>query len=301
MFARSPQERTGESLPAKITGKASRFLARNIHSKTLALRSNPPMVTFTFDDVPASACDIGASILETYGARGTFYIAGRGCGTAGSGGPPLASIEQLRTVWTKGHEIGCHTYSHPAVSRISLGLLGLELERNQWALKNISREIELRNFAYPYGDLSFRTKRYLEGRFDSCRSVHRGINQGIADLGSLKAWPLEDAVIDRTKIAALIASTIATSGWLIFYSHEVAQQPNRFGVSPDLLAFAVAAARESGCVLGTIADGLKIISGSVRRAHGLPLISSTDIRSPNSRARPAANDRQIRREPPPLA
>ena len=34
------------------------------------------MVTFTFDDVPASACDLGASILETYDARGTFYVAG---------------------------------------------------------------------------------------------------------------------------------------------------------------------------------------------------------------------------------
>jgi peptidoglycan/xylan/chitin deacetylase (PgdA/CDA1 family) len=300
LFARSFHD-SNESLPAKITGKASRFLARNIHSKTLALRTNPPMVTFTFDDVPASACELGAGILEKYGARGTFYVAGRGCGTQGSdGGPPLASIEQLRAIWAKGHEIGCHTYSHAAVSRISLGLLGQELERNRWALKNIGRDVELKNFAYPYGDLSFRSKRYLEERFDSCRSVHRGINYGAADLGSLKAWPLEDASIDRSTIAALIASTIKTGGWLIFYSHEVADRPNRFGVSPDLLTFAVATARETGCALATVADGLKIIAGTVRRAP--PPITTADLRSARSRRRSAPRDeRQTRHQPPPLA
>lgn len=254
------------ALSAKWTGKATRFLARNVRSKALPLRHTPPMVTFTFDDVPASACELGAGILETYDARGTFYVTGRGCGTASAGGPPMASIEQLRAVWAKGHEIGCHTYSHPAVSRISLGLLGTDLERNRWALKNIDSEIELRNFAYPYGDLSWRTKRYLQSRFDSCRSVHPGINRGVADLGSLNAWPLESAMIDRAKITALIGEAARKNGWLIFYSHEVAERPNRFGVTPGLLAFAVATARQSGCVLSTIAGAIDIARVAKRTA-----------------------------------
>ena len=57
----------------------------------------------------------------------------------------------------------------------------------------------VRNFAYPYGDLSVRTKRYLETRFDSCRSCHAGINTTVADLGALKAWPLDNASVDRLK------------------------------------------------------------------------------------------------------
>ena len=77
----------------------------------------------------------------------------------------------------KGHEIGCHTYSHPAIRALSLDEIGVELERNQAALeKRSTANIVLRNFAYPYGDLSIRTKRYLESRFDSCRSGHPGIN-----------------------------------------------------------------------------------------------------------------------------
>ena len=260
MFGHPRQRLDGSSLPARIAGKASRFLARNIRSKVLVLRDTPPIVTFTFDDVPASACDIGASILEEYDARGTFYIAGCGCGEAASGGPRMASVDELRTIWGNGHEIGCHTYSHPAVSRIGFSELGLEIDRNVSVLKEINADIVVRNFAYPYGDLSFRTKRYLEARFDSCRSVYPGINRGAADLGSLRAWPLENASLDQTKIAEIIAETLQTCGWLIFYSHDVAEQPSRYGVSPDLLEWAVRTAKTNGCVLATVAGALELIA-----------------------------------------
>ncbi len=266
MFERPDRAPDDDSLSARWAGKATRFLARHLRSKVLPLRHGPPMVTFTFDDVPASACALGAGILEAYNARGTFYVAGRGCGTAGAGGPPMASIEQLRAIWTKGHEIGCHTYSHPYVSRISLDLLGAELDRNHWALKTIASETEVRNFAYPYGDLSWRAKCYLQSRFDSCRSVHPGINRGLADLGSLKAWPLESAAVGRAKITALIDQAARANGWLIFYSHEVAERPNRFGVTPDLLAFAAATARQSGCVVCTIAGAIDIAKVAKRSA-----------------------------------
>jgi hypothetical protein len=117
----------------------------------------------------------------------------------------------------------------------------------------------VRNFAYPYGEMSLRTKRYLEVRFDSCRSVRPGINSAVADLGSLKAWPLENASIDRAKIVDLIGETMRTRGWLIFYSHDVAEQPSEFGVSPGLLEWAVSTAKRAGCALTTIADSLKLI------------------------------------------
>ncbi len=260
IFAQRAQDVDGVSLPVKVRDMASRFLARNVRSKMLTFYDSPPMVTFTFDDVAASACDIGARILEQHGVRGTFYAAGGGCGAASPVGL-LASMDQLRAIWANGHEIGCHTYSHPAVSRISLGKLGVELDRNQSVLKKINSNIVVRNFAYPYGDLSVRTKRYLEGRFDSCRSVHAGINTVAADLGALKAWPLENASLDRAKVAELTAESVRTRGWLIFYSHDVAEQPSRYGVSPDLLEWAVSTARRSGCVLTTIAGGLKLASG----------------------------------------
>ena len=209
----------------------------------LPFRQAQPLVTFTFDEVFASACEIGAPILERHGARGTFYVSGSLCGT-GKWLDAVATIDQLRTIWARGHEIGCHTYAHAAVSSICSEQLGLDLERNSHTLKAINDNLVLRNFAYPYGDLSFRTKRYLKSRFNSLRSVHPGINTKIVNLGSLKAYPLENSSIDRTTIDALLAQTVRAGGWLIFYTHDVAERPTRFGVSPDLLEWAVMAAKQ---------------------------------------------------------
>jgi len=229
----------------------------------LSLHNAMPVVTFTFDDVPASACEVGAHILEQYAARGTFYVAGRGCGTANPGGPLRASIDQLRTIWANGHEIGCHTYSHAAIRYLSFDELGSDLDRNQSVLKKIDSSVVVRNFAYPYGDVTVRTKRYLERRFESCRSGYARINYPSADLGALHAWPLQNSTLDHPKIAELIAQTVQTRGWLIFFSHDVAERPTRYGVSPDLLERAVSTAKNSGCVLTTIADSLKLIRSRV--------------------------------------
>jgi peptidoglycan/xylan/chitin deacetylase (PgdA/CDA1 family) len=264
MLAQQIQDPNSGSLPGRVAGMASRFIARQSRSKVASLENIPPMVSFTFDDVPASACELGVSILERYGARGTFFVAGGGCGTAGPDGPPRASLDKLRTVWKNGHEIGCHTYSHPAIRHLSLDQLGWELERNQAVLKTIDSGIVVRNFAYPYGDCSIKTKRYLEGCFDSCRSGHRGINSGVADLGGLEAWPLQNASIDHARIAELIAATVRTRGWLIFYSHDVAERPSQYGVSPDLLEWAVGSAKRAGCVLATIAGSLDLIGGRIK-------------------------------------
>jgi peptidoglycan/xylan/chitin deacetylase (PgdA/CDA1 family) len=246
------------SLSDTISGKASRFLARHARSKTLPIRCDTAVVTFTFDDVPASACSIGAAELERHGARGTFYISGGGCGAVSPGGL-LATVDELRALWGRGHEVGCHTYSHPAVSGVRHDELVADLERNRCFLDGVSRDIAVRNFAYPYGDLSWRTKRYLETRFDSCRSLLRGINAGRGDLGALKSCPLENATVGREEVQAVIAEAVARKGWLIFSSHDVADAPSRFGVTPDLLAFAVAASRDAGCRLATVAQALQVL------------------------------------------
>jgi peptidoglycan/xylan/chitin deacetylase (PgdA/CDA1 family) len=260
MLINQAQDPNSGSFPKRAAGMASRFLARQSRAKMLTLDNVPPMVSFTFDDVPASACELGARILQQRGARGTFYVAGSG--TAGPCAPARATIDQLRTVWANGHEIGCHTFSHPSIRQLSLEQLGWELDRNRSALNTISDDIVVQNFAYPYGDLSIRTKRYLESRFDSCRSSHAAINIGTADLGALDAWPLQNASIDHTKVVELIDATAHTRGWLIFYTHDVAESPSKYGVSPDLLEWTVGTANRSGCVLTTIAESLSLIRDS---------------------------------------
>ena len=142
-----------------------------------------------------------------------------------------------------------------AVSSLSRGELDLEYSRNQSALKRIDGNLPVRNFSYPYGDLSFRARLHLETLFDSCRSIDPGINAGVADLGLLKSCTLDNRSIDRAEISRLIADTVRTNGWLIFLSHDVCDEPSRFGVRPDLLEFALRNAQQAGLQPVTISQG----------------------------------------------
>jgi len=58
---------------------------------------------------------------------------------------------------------------------------------------------------------------------------------------------------------------VQSRGWLIFHSHDVAEQPSGYGVSPDLLEWAVSTAKRSGCALTTTAEGLELIGGAARK------------------------------------
>jgi len=241
-----------------ISGKLTRFLARNVPTKKLVMRNSRPLVSFTFDDVPASTCRTGATLLEQHEARGTFYISGGNCGRASPTGT-LATPDQIKALHARGHEIGCHTYSHARVVELSRDTLASELQRNQRFLQSAIGDVRLRNFAYPYGDVSFATKRYLGAHFDSCRSHTQGVNAGVADLGGLKSRGLERVSIDRQRISDVIAETVRRNGWLIFAGHDIADAPSQYGVPPELLAFALRSCVAAGCQLVTVSQALQIL------------------------------------------
>jgi peptidoglycan/xylan/chitin deacetylase (PgdA/CDA1 family) len=243
-----------------VSGKLTRFLARNVPIKRLAMRNTRPLVSFTFDDAAASACTAGAALLEQYQARGTYYISGGNCGAASPTGR-LATTDQVKALHLKGHEIACHTYSHTRVVDIGRDALARDLERNRVFLQGLLGGFELRNFAYPYGEFSFASKRYLGARFDSCRSPTPGVNSGVADLGALKSCAFERTSIDRGRIADAIAEAVRRNGWLLFAGHDVQDAPSPYGVQPELLVFALTSALEAGCQLVTVAQALQIARG----------------------------------------
>ena len=100
-----------------------RRAARHHRSKPFAMRNTAPLVSFTFDDVPASAYTNGAAILEDHGLRGTFYIAS---GTLGETDTDWRVIDrdQVRALHDRGHEIGCHTFLARRCRRARCGGVG---------------------------------------------------------------------------------------------------------------------------------------------------------------------------------
>ncbi len=78
-------------------------------------------------------------------------------------------------------------------------------------------------------------------RFDSCRGIYQGINAGIVDLALLRVIELYDRTLTREKLDRVLRETRERNGWLIFYTHDVADPPSWIGCSPRLLRDTIAA------------------------------------------------------------
>jgi peptidoglycan/xylan/chitin deacetylase (PgdA/CDA1 family) len=237
--------------------KASHRLAMHLRVDQFRFANPTPMVSFTFDDVPKSAATSGAEILEAHGARGTYYISGGLVGTTDS--PDWAAIdaEDIVELHRKGHEIGCHTFSHQRACDLSAESMAAEITDNRRYLRSVDPSIKVENFAYPFGYGSFVRKNQLRTAFQSCRSIMPGVNSGTVDLQFLRALPLIDRRIDRDGIERAFDKAQTTNGWLIFYGHDVADRPSPYGCSPALMNHALEAAAKRKIPVLNMAEALQ--------------------------------------------
>jgi peptidoglycan/xylan/chitin deacetylase (PgdA/CDA1 family) len=236
--------------------RVSHRLAMHLRVEPFRLRNDTPMVSFTFDDVPKSAATAGAAILEAHGATGTYYVIGNQVGTS-SALWDMVDGDDIVDLHRRGHEIACHTFSHKRACDLDAGTLSSEIVRNQHYLQSLDSSIQVENFAYPFGYGSFVRKRQLKTVFKSCRSIVPGVNSGSVDLQFLRAMPLIDRRIDRDGIERAFDAAQDTNGWLIFYSHDVADQPSPYGCSPALLDAALEAASRRKIPVLNMAEALQ--------------------------------------------
>lgn len=262
MSARSDIRQESAAAPARepLQRRLARWVARTVRTRTASARPHPPLVSFTFDDIPASAAEQGAAILEEAGCLGTFYVAG-GLVGAVEPGRRLATRDQCRDLHRRGHEIGCHTFSHRAVSGLDSSALADDVARNAAFLGEADSGIALTNFAYPFNTTSLRAKRQLERHFASCRGGVPGINTGRIDLGFLRAVELADEQIDMDLVRHWIARVVESRGWLVFFSHGISETREPWGCTPALLRMAVSEALTRGTDVVTMREALRHVLG----------------------------------------
>jgi len=244
-----------------LINTALRRAARHYRSKPFAMGNSAPVVSFTFDDVPASAYSNGAPVLDECGVRGTFYVASGTCGTMDDHWRVIER-EQVRALYDSGHEIGCHTFSHVAVDRLGAPDLEEECRRNQELLRELCPGIAMTNFCYPFGRTSLPAKLRLERWFDSCRGIYEGVNSGTIDLALLKVIELYDRTLTREKLVRALRQTRERNGWLIFYTHDVAEAPSSIGCTPRLLRATIETVQAESMQCLPVRDALKAIGYS---------------------------------------
>jgi peptidoglycan/xylan/chitin deacetylase (PgdA/CDA1 family) len=266
--------------------KVSFRLAKHLRCSTLSARARRPIVSFTFDDAPVSAALRGAPILEAQGVRGTFYLSGGLLGRIGDI-EPILDRSQAAGLAAIGHEIGCHTYAHSDVRNRDWDELCDGLDENARVLAELSGGAAPRNFAYPFGGVSFAKKLRLQSRFATCRGIYPGINAGRIDTGLLKAVPLYSNELDVGRADRWIAAAVEKAGWLIFFTHDVSDNPTPFGVTEPLLRHCVEAAAAAGCLclpVGLAVDHLRAPARAVSQAS-----SAGHVAVNQSKSRPTSD------------
>jgi peptidoglycan/xylan/chitin deacetylase (PgdA/CDA1 family) len=240
---------------SSLKARAGNRLARHFLPTPLRLANTKAMVSFTFDDIPDSAARMGAPLVEEHGGRATFYVAGGLVGEASRYWTAVAA-DEIIALHRNGHEIGCHTFSHPSAVDLNKVVMAAEFERNQRYFTALEPSIRLENFAYPFGLASVAYKRQLKGSFRSSRGILPGVNRGVVDLHYLRAIPLVEELIDGPAIERACDAALASRGWLIFYSHDVAARPSPYGCTPQLLRRALRAALRRDIPIVTVAEAL---------------------------------------------
>ncbi len=234
-------------------GTARRYVWSSFYSRLMPLGDCGPIVTFSFDDFPRTALTNGASIVERYGGRATYYVAMGLMGTDNQLGKQFRRTD-LHCLIERGHEVASHTFSHCSAQNTPFQIFRKDVERCEEALRESIATGPSNNFAYPYGEVTLKAKKQLGLRMRSCRGTCSGFNGPEVDLNLLRANSLYGDIDQSEAAKELILENENRRSWLIFYSHDVASKPSRFGCTPGLLEAVVSFAADRGARIMTVAD-----------------------------------------------
>ena len=225
--------------------RVNRQITQRLLMKPVKSRLTAPVASITFDDFPKSAWKRGGKILAGRGVKGTYYAAGGFCGRTEEGLEYFDEAD-LSEIAAAGHEIGCHTFSHEKGPAVGTSALLDDVDRNAAFIQDVLGDYVLSSFAYPYGEASPRTKRLLGKRFPASRGIRKGVNRGLMDLSQLKAIGIEKWWWTPDYIEAAVEKARQENGWLIFFTHDISDDPSPYGATPAMLDHALAALAGAG-------------------------------------------------------
>ncbi len=217
-----------------LSDRIANRLVRHLPRRTLTIRPETPIVSFTFDDAPVSAGQRGADIIEAVGGRATYYVAGGLAGSV-SDGHLILEPDGYADLAARGHELGAHTFAHRKLAFYSRAGLISDFERNDAWLRDCDGRRTPRNFAVPFIMASPLTQPLIRKYFLTSRGGQPGINRDIVDPHYLYSVELGGET-DPDALKALCDALARDPGWLIFFAHDISNSGSRYSYAPDALA-----------------------------------------------------------------
>ncbi len=240
---------------SRFTRQISRFLARD----EIELDLDHAIVSISFDDFPKSAVSVGAQALEARGWTGTYYASAGYVGQRTHHGE-MFDAQDLQRLEAAGHEIACHTYEHLDCAKATPEAVVKSLEHNERALRELGLKQPLSSFAYPYGETAPAIKTSLATRFATLRGVRPGIMRGRADCNLLPAVGIDGGETGIQRAVEAAEGLAQHPGWLIFYAHDVQDNPTEWGCTPQDFERVLDAVDRSGAQVLSVRDAYAAIT-----------------------------------------
>lgn len=149
-------------LGKKMYGILARILHLNPVGFSIAkyLDNKNCAISFTFDDGLAEQATLVAPFFNKLGLKATFFVNGRSISdTAGNGGKPRVSWQQLREMADQGHEIASHGWQHRNFGKFPLEEIKRDINKNDSA---IYKEIGRRSLTFAYANNTKKTGGMME-------------------------------------------------------------------------------------------------------------------------------------------
>ena len=246
----------------RVYGKITRTLAIKICRRDFAITTPYPIISFCFDDAPKSAFVNGGKILNENGIKATYYLSLGLLGTDTEVGT-IASLTELESAVDLGNELGCHTHDHYDAWSVSTSDYIKSVFRNREKLKRIMPDYRFTSFAYPKSGATMLVKYKLQQHFLCCRAGGQTANIGIADQNHLKSFFLDQRQCTSfASIKNIVDINSDNSGWLIFTTHDISNNPTPFGCNIELFRKTVEYALSSGALILNVSEAFKMITRS---------------------------------------
>lgn len=208
-------------------------------------RHNAPLASISFDDFPRSAWTEGGAILRRHGVRATYYTVGGFAGRVVEGIEQY-HLEDLAAVAAAGHEIAAHTFSHRPVYALDPDAYRTDEANNAAFFETHLPGLPIEAFAYPYGEVSPRTKLRYGRSYPTCRGIRKGVNGRWFDAAQLQAVGIERISWTPRRIEEMIHKAVAEKAWIVFFTHDVTEDPAPYGATPAMLDHALATLKAAG-------------------------------------------------------
>lgn len=251
MTAYEPSRSLGKRVARRLAPLQGRRMAR--------FKLERPIVSFTFDDCPQSAIDNGVTKLDTLEWKSTIYIASGLLGTTNHHGPQMNEADVV-AAHEAGHEIGEHSFSHVDISEMSFNDAMTDIGTNRQAFRKMGLP-SCRTFAYPFGQTTSEVKTRLANDYTGLRGITSGAMVGKVDLNQIRSTPMFTGEPFETLLRQ-IKELAGSNSWLTLFTHDIQDNPTQWGCTPDEMDAVIAAVKESGAEVLTVADAIAKIKAA---------------------------------------